>query len=292
MLLRSLVNQWLRQAAQQRLHDALAHAAHGSTDPEQRVGEGPPAPCDVAIVFGLSVEAGGLVDRLQHLVTTRYQTHAQHAGTLDNRQIVIVEAGVGRQAAAAVTREVLAWHQPASVISTGFAAALQPDMRRGHVLLADQVRGPDGQELALDLPLDRTAAGRTKSLHLGRLLTVDHVVRSQKEKRALGEEHAALACDMETIGVALACRDLGTRFLAVRIISDVLDEELPREIESMLNQTTFAGKLGAATGAIFRRPSSVKDMWQLKEVALEASDRLARFLTGVVAQLPTAQPRP
>ena len=81
------------------------------------------------------------------------------------------------------------------------------------------------------------------------------------------------------------CSDEKVRFLSVRIISDGVDDELPIEIERLLDQPSFAGKLGAAAGAIFRRPSSVKDMWKLKEDAIQASDRLAKFLAGTIRQL-------
>ena len=36
---------------------------------------------------------------------------------------------------------------------------------------------------------------------------------------------------------------------------------------------------------MFQRLSSVKDMWKLKNEALKASDRLARFLAGVAEQV-------
>ena len=78
--------------------------------------------------------------------------------------------------------------------------------------------------------------------------------------------------------------------MSVRIITDTVDEELPKEIERMLDQKSLAAKLGAAAGAIWKHPSTVKDMWQLKEESLRASDRLARFLVGVVANLPLAAP--
>jgi hypothetical protein len=71
----------------------------------------------------------------------------------------------------------------------------------------------------------------------------------------------------------------------VRIISDAVDDELPPEIERLVQSKTLARQLGAATGAIFKRPSAVKDLWQLREDAIRLSDRLARFLAGVVEQL-------
>jgi len=70
------------------------------------------------------------------------------------------------------------------------------------------------------------------------------------------------------------------------VISDALDDELPPEIENLLHQQSLSGKVGAVAGSIFRRPSSIKDMWNLKEQALVASDRLAKFLGEIIALLP------
>ena len=60
---------------------------------------------------------------------------------------------------------------------------------------------------------------------------------------------------------------------------------MPPEVEKLLNQKSLAGKLGAAAGAIFQRPSSIKDMWALNEQALKATDRLAKFLVSMMPQL-------
>ncbi len=69
------------------------------------------------------------------------------------------------------------------------------------------------------------------------------------------------------------------------MISDAVDDELPEDLDSLIMQRTTAGRLGAAAGTLFRRPSSIKDMLRLKEDALVASDRLAKFLDGVIQQL-------
>ena len=90
---------------------------------------------------------------------------------------------------------------------------------------------------------------------------------------------------MESWEVAAVCRERKVRFLAVRIISDALEDELPPEIERLARPSHAARRVGAAVGAIWRRPGSFKDMLRLREEALVASDRLASFLQGVVAQL-------
>src|SRR5690606_33984214 len=104
-------------------------------------------------------------------------------------------------------------------------------------------------------------------------------------KRELGERHQALAVDMETFGVAEVCRREKQRFLSVRVISDAVDDELPAEIERLVKKKGMARKIGAAAGSVLRRPSTAKDLWRFREAALECSERLAKFLEGVVAQL-------
>jgi adenosylhomocysteine nucleosidase len=284
MLLRQLVNNFVRQVAQQQLHNAAsevmtrqARTASGEDLESLR--------CSILVVFGLGVEAGGTIDLLQQAITTRCPNFTEHAGLMGERRVAVVEAGEGAERASQATLDAIALHRPQWVVSAGFAGALRAELRRGHIVMADEVMNAAGERLSIGLHMDRATIESTRGLHVGRLLTVDRLIRSKAEREQLGEAHAALACDMETIAIAQACQQEHVRFLTVRIITEGLNDELPKEIERLLDQKTVAAKLGAATGALFGRPSSIKDMWKLKEDALKATDRLARFLAGVIEQL-------
>ena len=302
MLLRWLVNQYLQGAAGQKMREVVTdvlterqpRAAPPAEKAPQASAESSDAadsddefiPCDVAFLFALGIESGGLVDALKSDETSRHKHGLERAGKLDGREVVIVESGVGPAAAARATKAVIEFYQPRWVVSAGFAGALHEDLRRGHVLMADSVADESGEPLSVGIKLTPEVLASTKGLHTGRLLSVDRLIRRADERRKLHEQHAALACDMETFAVAQVCRDLNTRLLSVRIISDAIDDELPVEIEHLLAQKTLAGKLGAAAGAVMHRWGAAKDLWNLREDALKASDRLANFLRGVVRQLP------
>jgi hypothetical protein len=62
------------------------------------------------------------------------------------------------------------------------------------------------------------------------------------------------------------------------VINDTSDEVLPTDVEYLLGQKPGAAQWGAALGAVLRRPASAKDMYQLRENALVASLRLAKFM--------------
>lgn len=282
MLLRWLANNYLREAAETHLRDAVA----GTLQPaaRQKPGELAP-PCDVAFVFALGIEAGGLIDKLQDSSTARGPSFLEHSGVIGGKEIVIAESGMGADAAAKTTADVIEFHQPAWVVSAGFAGALTDDLKRGHFLMADQVVDLAGRRLDVGLKLAPETVAATKGLHVGRLLTVDRLIRTQAHKRQLNTAHAAVACDMETFAVAETCRKLGTRFLSVRVISDSVEDELSKEIERLMKQTTLTGKLGAAAKALISRPQSAAEMWKLQEDALKASDRLAKYLVSMLPQL-------
>lgn len=283
-MLHWLLHQYLRQAAQQKLMEAVTTAAREELSrPPQP--EAPPR-CDIAIVFALNIEAVGVLDAALDLDTTQNATFVEHTGPWQGRHILVAETGMGRAAAAAATADLIALYKPAWVISAGFAGALVDDLRRGHILMADPVCDLAGNELSVGFKLSPEALAQSKKLHVGRLITVDDVIRTERAKRELAERSKAVACDMETAAVAEVCRQQKTRFLSVRIISDGVDDELPPEIEVLAQAKGFARQLGAAAGAILHRPSSIKDMWQLREDAIRYSDWLAKFLAGVVPQLP------
>jgi adenosylhomocysteine nucleosidase len=284
----ALVRNWLLGQAQQKMREAAAQAA-GEAGRQARTAEeqGPPKQeppiCHVGCVFALSIEAGGLVDRLAGVIRTEGAGFVAREGGLEGRRIVIIESGAGRAAAARAAEALIYGHRPRWIVSAGFAGGLDERLKQGDMLMATAIVDETNRELAIDF---RSPAEAPPHVHFGRLLTVDRVIRTPAEKRELGERHAALAVDMESMGVAEVCSREKVRFLSVRVIIDSVDRELPRDIDLMVRKKSTAGRLGAAAGAIFRRPASVKDMWQLKEDALVASQRLAKFLVGVVGQLP------
>lgn len=301
MLLRWLVNNYLREAAEGKVREVSGQLKQSvldeidsssrslTTSPRPAPSDRPPSeeflPCDVAFIFALGIESGGLVDCLKGSETSRHPHGSEHAGKLAGQEVVIVESGVGQRAAARATSEAIKFYKPRWVISAGFAGGLTDDLLRGHIVMADELANLAGERLAVGLKLDPSSVAGMKGLHIGRLLTVDTILRQPAERRRLAEQHGAIACDMESSAVAATCREHGVPFMAIRVISDAVDDELPPEIEHLLAQKSLAGKLGAATGAILKRFSAAKDLWKLREDALKASDRLAKFLIGVVEQL-------
>src|SRR5262245_35360482 len=116
MLMRWLVNQYLRDAAEGKVRPVVgnlsselrqrADPATLSSEPRTLNAEPSAAeflPCDVVFVFALGIESGGLVDLLKAAEISRQRHGTERAGKLAGREVVIVESGVGQKAAARAT---------------------------------------------------------------------------------------------------------------------------------------------------------------------------------------------
>ena len=209
-------------------------------------------------------------------------------GVLHDRAIVSVIAGPGRAAAARATESLLVAHRPRLVISAGFCGGLVATLKRNDIVVAEKILAQYGATLVIDPAT--LARFRFADAHRGSFAEVDRIVAKSADKRALAIRSGAIACEMESSAVAEVCAARHT-FLAVRVVSDTVDEDLPDDLGPLMEAQTPMRTFGAVVGTLWRRPSSVKDLLKLQETALTASDRLAKFLADMVTQLPAAAPR-
>ncbi len=290
MVLRPFLQAWLRSAAADKLRREAVEAARKhvrSTTQQAQAAVSQPGsePCYVGLVFALRIESGCLEDLLEAAVIIQGDDLVVRQGELAGRRVALAISGPGRKNAAKATEALIRGHRPGWLLSAGFAGGLKPELKRQDVLVANDLVDTSGGRLAVDLPGDPAGLAAAPGVHVGRLLTAERIIRLPEEKVALGKKYDAAAVDMETFAVAEECRRQKVPFLAVRVINDAADDTLPRDVEKLLAQKTPAARLGAAVGAIWRRPSSVKDMYKLRENALLASDRLAKFLSALIELL-------
>ena len=239
------------------------------------------AHADIGIVCALPIELGAFLDRCEKVKKYTGGEFVFRGGFYDGIRVAIVEAGMGFSRARRATQALLDGHSPRWLLCCGFSGALRDDIPIGSIVVGDSIADQHGQCLQIDLQMPADPA---RGLFVGRLLTADEMVRTVEQKRQLGEQHAALAVDLESLAVAQVAREGKTRFLAIRVISDDLSADLPPEVMSVVGETGGV-RLGAAVGAIWKRPAAVKDLWRLREQAQSAATRLASFLDGVIVQL-------
>ena len=243
------------------------------------------AHADIGIVCSLPLELEPFLKRCQRVQTYSGGDFTFKGGRYDGIRIAVVECGMGYARARRATEALIEGHSPSWLLSCGFAGALLPQMKVGNIVMANEIVDQHGQQFSIDLKL---STDESRGLYVGRVITADEIVRTIAEKRELHEQRAAIAVDMESLAVAQVARERHVRFMGIRAISDDMSADLPSEVLSVMGGSG-AVRVGAVIGALWKRPSSMKDMLKLRDHAEVAAKSLASFLDGVVHQLHVAK---
>jgi adenosylhomocysteine nucleosidase len=132
----------------------------------------------------------------------------------ENDRAVAVCAGIGKDAARRATEAVILLYRPSSVISAGFAGALDAELKVGQAVpVTKLIDAADGSSQRWE------GAGFT-------LITSNQVV-GVSQKAALAKAYAAHAVDMEAAAVARGAQQHGVEFRAFKAISDERDFQVP-----------------------------------------------------------------
>ncbi len=236
----------------------------------------------IGIVCALHLEVGPLLEKLHSTRTQAGNGLKFHDCSLGEVRIVVVEGGTGHKRATQATNALIDAFEPAWIISMGLSGALIPEMKVGHIVVGDSLIYENGNsEISLRLEMSDDIE---HGLHVGKLCTADRIIRTCEEKRELHAKTGAIAVDMESLAVAKICKSRDTGFMVIRAISDDLSEDLLPEVLAIFGPKGTI-RAGALVGSIFKRPSSIKDLWKIREGAVNAAKNLAQFTIGAIPQL-------
>jgi len=236
-------------------------------------------------VFAMPVEADAFAALALETVAYNAAGLAFHEGVVVGRRVAWCVAGAGGDAAQRATRLLIDGHRPRVIVSAGFAGGLVPGLARGVVVYPVRAVPRDGGPPMLFTEIGPGgSAPPGSSAYPGDLtiVSVDQVVTTAAAKRELAAATGASLVDMETYAVATVAQAAGLACVSIRVISDDASQDLPKEIASLVQPQSGMRRLGAALGAIGRRPRAALDMWQLWEHAVVDGRTLAgaieRFL--------------
>lgn len=232
----------------------------------------------LAVLSATPQETAGLRDLMKAVVTTRAAGFTVHTGTLSGKRIAVSAVGEDGDTVARATEAVVAAYHPQLIVAAGFVTGLAEGIRRSDLVIAQRIVDDAGQRVALDL-----SAATSAGVHVGTVATVPTWPAGPSARKQLGQTHAALAADRIAMPVALTCQQEQTPMMAVGVVTTAVDDAPSREVAHLMRQQSLAGKAGALLGGMVRRPSTARDLWQMKEATWQASDRLARCLAGLLA---------
>ena len=197
----------------------------------RKLASGRPAP--VAFLGAMKQEVDGLRREMAIEREVAQNGWRLFQGQYGGKALLLVQTGPGRQQAEDAF-EYLRLHYPLSgVVSLGFGGALQQGLRVGDLVLCsvlyrrEDVRAESGCNSDRWL-LDLAGEGLPgNSVRVGTGVTVPTLVRQRGERMALRDAFGADVVDMESYWVGVLARTMGIPFLAVRAISDSVNDSLP-----------------------------------------------------------------
>ena len=293
MWLKLLLNQTVRQAAEGQVRRWLEDspgAPTASGEPSTAAAEGTGGAidaeqlrADVLLVFGSQAEAGGWIDGASIAASWPIDSGRLVRGRVGELEFVVWLASGERQDAA--VDQLLEGVRPRLVVVAGFGIGLAAEIERGMIVVGTEVSDVAGATHRSALTFAESADDLRRGLKFGKIVTLAAPPAAGVARTECHQRTGALLADPDGVHVIEVCARREVPWIAVRIATEGADETPSIQLRSLLDQATLSAKIGAAVGSLWQEPLSAKELWRIQEDALQASDRLAKFLRSFLGSL-------
>lgn len=209
----------------------------------------------LGIMSAMDAEMERYLDRCERRGATERAGLTFHDARWHGHKLLLVRAGVGKVNAAICAQTLINTFDVASIICTGAAGALHPDLEIGDIVIAEDCLQHDVIVEFLGIPrgkipftehrffetsrdLRKRAANVVlpdRAIRTGRVLTGDVFIEDEERRHRLRDELGGDCVDMESAAVGHVCVMNDVPYLVVRAISDNADGTSGVDFEAFLN---------------------------------------------------------
>ena len=208
------------------------------------------------IIGAMEPEVAILKAKLNNAQTSTYAGYTFYQGQLDGNDVVIVQSGIGKVAAALATALLIDKFQPDYVVNTGSAGGFDAKLKVGDIVVSSEVRYHDvdvtafGYEIG-QLPANPAAYVPHKTLveaaqeginsleniqtMIGLITTGDTFMTKDDDiAKARANFPTMAAVEMEGAAIAHTCHQFEVPFVIIRSLSDIAGKESPTSFDEYL----------------------------------------------------------
>src|ERR1051326_7143001 len=167
-------------------------------------------------------------------------------------------------------------------IAAGFAGSLRDSLHLGDVVAARAVQHLGSSKIIQSSRNLWTAALENQAIEAKMLLTVDTVISTAEEKKKLSP--FADVVDMESFTVLSLANEKNVSAVAIRVISDRLDEDMPADVSTTVDEKGQVS-IGGVARYIARHPLQLPALIRLGRKSRTAAEALANFLEAFIKEL-------
>ncbi len=210
----------------------------------------------IGIIGAMQQEVAILKDALEQCQVVSKGGCTYYSGKIHGVDVVLLQSGIGKVAAAIGTTILLDEYQPDVVINTGSAGGFDSSLNVGDVVISTEVRHHDADVTAFGYEIGQMAGQPAAFSADAKLMAVaekalesldgKHAVRGlictgdafvcTAERQDFIRKHfpSVIAVEMEASAIAQTCHQFQVPFVVVRAISDVADKESPMSFDEFL----------------------------------------------------------
>jgi adenosylhomocysteine nucleosidase len=215
------------------------------------------------------MEFRGIAARTEERKKSRIRVDWAMSARLNGHEVLLVANGVGWKRAAAAVDAAHHAFPAGAVISTGFCGALDPQLAIGDAVVATCVVGPERRYPALPIQTGSRAS-------TGLVISMDHVVGTAREKRALHEKGGSVV-EMEAAGVADRAQALGLNFFCARAVTDLATEDMANDFNAVLRPDGHFDTIGIFRH-LWKRPiARLPELIRLRQNCARAAKSLGEL---------------
>ena len=210
---------------------------------------------DIGIIGAMEDEVRELISRLSDRVTECVSGIEFNVGEIYGKRVAIAKCGVGKVFAAICAEAMIIKYNPALIVNTGVAGAVEKSLRPLDIVFADKLvqhdmdTSPIGDPVGLISGINRvyfetderalivlSEAAREQGVtyKVGTVATGDKFIAQRADKERIATLFGASACEMEGGAIAHTAFVNGTPFAVVRAISDSADGEASLDYPTFL----------------------------------------------------------
>ena len=217
------------------------------------------------IIGAMEPEVAILKAKLENGDTIIHAGYTFHQGQLNGNDVVIVQSGIGKVAAALATAMLIDKFKPDYIVNTGSAGGFEPSLKVGDIVISSEVRYHDvdvtafGYEMG-QLPanpaayiahpslveaaktgisqLKKTDGNNIQTL-VGLITTGDTFMTKDDDiAKARANFPTMAAVEMEGAAIAQTCYHFKLPFVIIRSMSDNAGKESPTSFETYLEKAS------------------------------------------------------
>lgn len=155
-----------------------------------------------------------------------------------SENVLVAVSGMGPKNSASATKQLIA-KGAARIISWGCAGALDETLKPGDLTIVDTIIAEDTQQLVLDSAWHQQAITELShffTIHSGTLAESSKILVSCQDKINLQNTTHAQVLDMESFASANVAIDSQLPFIAIRVIADPVNVDLPAAVDYAMNE--------------------------------------------------------